>query len=232
VRVARPERRLEGFWGAVDRRHNAEILKRIAGGPVLDLGCGYGTLTEALTQAGFDAVGVDANAASLEVARRRSPGCRFECANAGTLPFVADEFGTVVLRDSLHHLVNEGEWPAVAAELQRVLGPRGRVVVLDPNITPILRAARVLICHQDEVCTVERARSEIEALGLRVSEVSYNTLFSLPLSGGYVGLELVPRSARLRRVLLGLELTLERLLARARLLRRLAWRYVLVADRT
>ena len=46
-----------------------------------------------------------------------------------------------------------------------------------------------------------------------------------------MGVELVPRSPRLHRALIRAEEWLERALERAGLLRSLAWRYVLVADR-
>jgi SAM-dependent methyltransferase len=231
LRIDRPERRLDGFWGLVDRRHNAELVARVRQGPVLDVGCGYGTLTRALGEVGIEAVGVDADPGSLDVARVRCSDCRFELADARALPFAAASFATLILRDSLHHLVAEQAWSEIAAELMRVLAPGGRVVVMDPNITSIVRVARVAARHRDETCTVERARSELAAMGLRVSEPAFHTIFSLPLSGGYVGLELVPRVPWLYRLLLRIERAAERVLGRLGLLPHVAWRYVLVADR-
>jgi ubiquinone/menaquinone biosynthesis C-methylase UbiE len=231
VRIDRPERRLDGFWGQIDRRHNAELVACVRQGPVLDVGCGYGTLTRALGEAGIEAVGVDADPRSLDVARGRCSDCRFVLADARALPFPAASFSTLILRDSLHHLVAEPAWAEIAAELMRVLAPGGRVVVMDPNMTTIVRVARVVARHRDEACTVERARSELEAIGLQVAEPAFHTIFSLPLSGGYVGVELVPRLAWLHRVLLRIERAGEELLRRLGLLPRVAWRYLLVADR-
>lgn len=231
MRVERPEQRLSGFWGLVDGKHNAAIRQHVDAGPVLDLGCGYGTLTAQLTREGLECTGVDLDPASLAVARERCPECSFEQAAAERLPFGDGEFATVVLRDALHHLVNEPVWPGIAGEILRVLRPAGRVVVLDPNITPVLRLGRVVVRHEDEVCTVERARSELQSLGLSVTEPEFNTIFSLPLSGGYVGVALVPPWPWLHPLLLALEARLERLLRRVGLLRHLAWRYVLVAQR-
>jgi SAM-dependent methyltransferase len=232
MRVASPERRLQGFWGRVDARHNALVRARIASGPVLDLGCGFGTLTRAVTRDdGMTCVGADNDPSALATARRLCRDCRFELCDASALPFDDASFGTIVMRDSLHHLVNASNWPGIAGELLRVLQPRGRVVVLDPNVTAIVRLARLVVRHEDEACSGEQARATMEALGLRVSELTFNTLFSLPLSGGYVGVPLVPRIAGLQRLLLWIEERLERVLARTRVLRRLAWRYLLVADR-
>jgi SAM-dependent methyltransferase len=231
MHVEHPEQRLAGFWGLVDRKHNAAIRERIEAGPVLDVGCGYGTLTAQLTREGLECTGIDLDSVSLAVARERCPECSFVESAASDLPFDDGEFATVVLRDALHHLVNEPSWPAIAGELLRVLRPDGRVVVLDPNITPILRLGRALARHEDEVCTVTRARSELESLGLSVTEPDFNTIFSLPLSGGYVGRPLVPGWSWLHRWLLAVEAGLERLLRRVGLLRRVAWRYILVACR-
>ncbi|HEV3456438.1 MAG TPA: class I SAM-dependent methyltransferase [Thermoanaerobaculia bacterium] len=49
----------------------------IRGGLVVDLGCGSGIWARALTDAGYDALGVDISAAMLALARRRAPAARF-----------------------------------------------------------------------------------------------------------------------------------------------------------
>ena len=37
-------RRLDGFWGQVDRRINQRILRLLPEGSILDVGCGFGKL--------------------------------------------------------------------------------------------------------------------------------------------------------------------------------------------
>lgn len=49
----------------------------IDGGLVVDLGCGSGILARALTDAGYDVLGVDLSAALLDIARERVPEARF-----------------------------------------------------------------------------------------------------------------------------------------------------------
>ena len=51
---------------------------------VLDIGCGAGTLLEAATTAGADAVGVDISTAMVEAARRRAPNATIAVADAQT----------------------------------------------------------------------------------------------------------------------------------------------------
>jgi SAM-dependent methyltransferase len=53
----------------------AEVRPR---GRVLDLGCGPGHVTRYLAEQGVDAVGIDVSPATVEVARRLSPGVPFE----------------------------------------------------------------------------------------------------------------------------------------------------------
>ena len=53
----------------------------IGSGLVVDLGCGSGIWARALTDAGYDVLGVDPSAAMLRIARRRAPRARFERAS-------------------------------------------------------------------------------------------------------------------------------------------------------
>lgn len=59
-----------------------EILRllnrhRLAGGLVVDLGCGGGRLARRLHRAGFEILGVDQSRAMIARARIHAPGCRF-----------------------------------------------------------------------------------------------------------------------------------------------------------
>ena len=52
---------------------------------------------------------------------------------------------------------------------------------------------RKITRHEDEECTYEKALEIMNQLSLEVIHKSFNTIFSLPLSGGYVGLNFVPQ---------------------------------------
>jgi 2-polyprenyl-3-methyl-5-hydroxy-6-metoxy-1,4-benzoquinol methylase len=60
-------------------RHAAELLLQTLAaegfreGLVVDLGCGTGILAEAVSNAGYDVLGVDLSPAMIEMARRRVP---------------------------------------------------------------------------------------------------------------------------------------------------------------
>jgi ubiquinone/menaquinone biosynthesis C-methylase UbiE len=233
VRISHPERRLERFWGRVDQKHIGLICRWLLGPRVLDVGCGYGTLTAAIVRDfRIECTGIDRTDRDLAIAKRLFPDCDFRHADAERLPFEDDSFSTVVLRDTLHHLVNEGDWRQIGSELLRVSAPNSRLVVFDPNVQPFLKAARRVARHRDEECTFERASEIMTELTFTGIHSGFNTVFSLPLSGGYVGIELIPNWAPVHNLVLWAERGLERLLDRLKLGRHVAWRYLIVGERS
>lgn len=105
-------------------------------GRVLDLGCAEGAT---LLHLGFaepggapeseGAVGVDIFEDKLEFARTRLPRCTFVCASGYELPFEAESFDHVLVRDVIHHM---DEPERAVDEMFRILRPGGRVDVLEP----------------------------------------------------------------------------------------------------
>jgi len=73
-------------FGGFSARAAPGLLRRlrragIRDGLVVDLGCGSGIWARALTDAGYDVLGVDGSADMLRIARRRAPRARFEQAS-------------------------------------------------------------------------------------------------------------------------------------------------------
>jgi SAM-dependent methyltransferase len=60
-------------------------------GLIVDIGCGSGVLARALTDAGYDVLGIDASPAMIELARTTAPAAQFEIASfdEATLPSCA-----------------------------------------------------------------------------------------------------------------------------------------------
>jgi len=138
-------------------------------------------------------------------------------ADAHRLPFKDGSFSNLVLFDVLHHL----ERPRLfLTEASRVLAPGGRVVVVEPAITPVSWLFYHL-CHPEPVRLAEdplaegglsagrdpydsnqaiptrlfgRDRHRLEAAcpDLRVREVRRLSLFAYPLSGGFRPWSLIP----------------------------------------
>lgn len=94
----------------------------------LDVGCGEGATLYHLG-APLGAVGVDLFEAKLELARRELPLCRFATASVYALPFEAESFDQVIVRDLLHHL---SEPERALDECARVLTKAGRIDILEP----------------------------------------------------------------------------------------------------
>lgn len=222
-------RRLDGFWGLVDGRINGAMAAFVARpGRAVDVGCGFGSLTELLRERGIDAVGVDMLEEFVEAARARYPRAAFFRQRSERLPREADGCTTAMLKDALHHLVSEADFSSVCTELKRA-GVR-RIVVSDPNPNFILRTCRRIIGHVDPECSPQKAREVLAGEGFQVTHLSYDILFSLSLSGGYVGPVLFPSWHPLGRAALSLETALVGLVRLLRLDRHVCWRYLLVAD--
>lgn len=68
------------------RAASALLVQLLDGGLVIDLGCGPGDLSEAVSAAGMDYLGIDASESMLDLARERYPDRRFEHGSAFDVP--------------------------------------------------------------------------------------------------------------------------------------------------
>ena len=149
-------------------------------------------------------------------------------ADAHSLPFADASFDNIVMVDVLHHLSKPREF---FIEASRLLRPSGRIVMVEPGITPVSWALFKLL-HDEPV------RMDIDALGdkplsnaadpwdanqaiptlifnrepgrfeqclpaLRIAESSWLSLIAYPLSGGFKRWQLMPTAAA--RLLLRIE---------------------------
>jgi ubiquinone/menaquinone biosynthesis C-methylase UbiE len=100
------------------------------GARVVDLGCGSGAFTALLARAGYDCVGLDLSAKLVALGRRKYPAIQFVEGDIERLPFPPLSFDGVLLSGVVHHFPDPSP---CAAEVFRVLRPRGRFVAFDPN---------------------------------------------------------------------------------------------------
>ena len=157
-------------------------------------------------------------------------------ADAQALPFADGSLDAIVGVDVLHHL----EWPArFLGEAQRTLRPGGRVVLVEPAVTPLSRVVFKLGHPEPVIMAADpladgtpsadklpmdsnqaiptllagRDRQRLEAMfpGLRMVHSEHLSLLAYPLSGGFRRWCLVPRSVVAP--LLRLESRLERRIA-------------------
>lgn len=105
------------------------VLRGLGGGHrprILDLGCGKGRFSRRLERAGARVVGLDISPAMLAEAG----GLRRVLGSARRLPFADATFDAVVAVETFEHLGDVG--PTIG-EARRVLGPGGRLIVVDKN---------------------------------------------------------------------------------------------------
>ncbi|MFF9473658.1 methyltransferase domain-containing protein [Streptomyces roseolus] len=96
-------------------------------GPVLDVGCGPGTVTAYLAERGIDVSGVDLSPRMIEHARRLHPQCRFAVASATELDLADASLGGVLGWWSLFNLPRH-ILPQVLARFTRALKPGGHLL--------------------------------------------------------------------------------------------------------
>ncbi|MET7518487.1 class I SAM-dependent methyltransferase [Streptomyces sp. NPDC005480] len=96
-------------------------------GPVLDVGCGPGTVTGYLAERGLDVSGVDLSPRMIENARRLHPHCRFSVASATELDLGEASLGGVLGWWSLFNLPRD-VLPQVLAHFAHALKPGGHFI--------------------------------------------------------------------------------------------------------
>lgn len=100
---------------------------------VLDIACGTGEFERLLLTdyPTLKIVGVDISEEMLAIAEEKCsvyPQVSFQTASASALPFANNTFDVIVSASSFHYF---GEPLAALIEMQRVLKPNGKVVILD-----------------------------------------------------------------------------------------------------
>ncbi|MEU6131804.1 class I SAM-dependent methyltransferase [Saccharopolyspora sp. NPDC047091] len=102
---------------------------QVAGlGPVLDVGCGPGTVTGYLAERGLDVAGVDLSPRMIEHARRLHPECSFRVGSATELDLADSSFGGLLGWWSLFNLPRE-VLPDVLASFAKALVPGGQLII-------------------------------------------------------------------------------------------------------
>ena len=136
------QRAFLGQWS----RWQRAALPRIQGKRVLEIGCGTGTLLNAMLTRGFKAYGMDASGPMLRQAQAKLAAkgwhSRLVQARVTNLPFPDESFETVVSIFPSSYI----RQVAALKEINRVLYPGGRLVIIDAaELRPFNRRAKILI---------------------------------------------------------------------------------------
>lgn len=121
---------------------------------VLDAGCGTGTNSQRLVDAGFRVTGVDLSKFALQEATRAVAGARFVEGDLTKLPFDDVSYDGIFCLGVLMHVP---DFEDALIELVRVLKPGGRLVLLENNENaPELRARRFIWKNFSKKIMIER----------------------------------------------------------------------------
>ena len=110
---------------------------------IVELFCGRGNGLHALEQLDFSQIeGVDLSPRLLAQYRGTA---RTTVANCRELPFTDGTKDVVIVQGGLHHLPTlPGDLDRTFSEIRRVLRPNGRVIFVEPWLTPFLRLVHVV----------------------------------------------------------------------------------------
>ncbi len=138
----------------------ARLLRRVAvarRGRVLDLACGFGAVTGELVRRALGPVAaVDSRVHALADEPAAFGGARRVCADARRLPFQAGSFDLVFCQFAFLWL----DAPAVAAEVHRVLAPRGVLTALEPDFGGLIEHPPETACGELWMAALDRAGAD------------------------------------------------------------------------
>jgi SAM-dependent methyltransferase len=202
---------------------NQDILRLVDGRSILEVGCGYGTFVREARENGKVAFGLDINLRTLQTGSKFYPSIEGSLIQGDMerLPFKQKTFDTILLRESLHHV----SWEKVLPEILRIC--RTEILIFEPNPNGFLRLCRRIISHQDQEVPLEPLLALLRSLDVAVKQICFRDLFAFPLSGGFVGWELIPPVKILFPFLLRADRILHSLFRLLRVERSVSWRYLL-----
>jgi SAM-dependent methyltransferase len=153
---------------------------------ILDVGCGIGQTDELLRPHVGQLCGVDVAAEAIKRAAQANPSVAYDVYDGGRLPY-DDASMDVAFSICVMHHVDVQDRPQFAAELRRVVRPKGLVVVFEHNPYNPLTRKVVRECPFDEGVVLLNRRTVFRLLkgaGLQPVEARY--VIFLPFDRGFV----------------------------------------------
>ncbi|HEV8549170.1 MAG TPA: class I SAM-dependent methyltransferase [Polyangiaceae bacterium] len=170
------------FWFAGRRALLDTMLEPLLaeGDPLLEVGCGTGSLVRRFSARGVRMVGLDARPEGLDRARADlgaagAPGTEFVLGDVHDLPFAARSFAGALALDVLEHVDDT----RALAELARVLRPRGWLFVTVPAL-PFLWSRRDELAGHLRRYTRRSLGHALEDAGFRVECLRFYQFALLP----------------------------------------------------
>jgi len=121
------------YWWRCGQERRLRLVQEqveIRGQRLLDAGCGVGTYTHTLQQAGAIAFGVDVEEERVAEAAQEPSGASFAAASVERLPCPGGHFDLVFSHEVIEHLEDD---LLALQEAARVLRPGGHLILFAPN---------------------------------------------------------------------------------------------------
>ena len=223
-----PEKRLNRFYGDVAKEQNADIIKLISGKTILDIGCGYGNLINQIKTENKQATvtGIDTDQDSILLAKKLYD-INVKPISVYDMDFPEKHFDTVILREAIHHIKDDGMLERALDGIAKIC--KKEIVIFDPNPNWIVKVSRKLIKHKDPEARSEDVMKALKKAGFEVKTCKWRDVIAFPLSGGFVGKELVPNIRVIKRLVLSTDKFANHILSKLRIQRHVCWRYVIHA---
>jgi len=153
---------------------NIEVVERVEGKRVLDVGCGSGTIVKRLLKKGKNVIGVDIGKGFLSFCQSSYRNAAFCGADAQYLPFSDNCFDTIVCSELIEHLDKPEK---SLKEFERILRPNGELVITTPNtsvrwalLEAIWTRIRRKTLETNHKCfTKKRLRFLLDSMGFSIS---------------------------------------------------------------
>lgn len=160
LRFETPEQEIHKF---VKRLRALGVDKWPRDAEIVELFCGRGNGLHALESLGFTRIeGVDL---SPRLVAQYQGSARCYVGDCRQLPFADQSKDALIVQGGLHHLLSlPDDLDRTLAEMHRVLRKNGRVVLVEPWLTPFLRFAHA-VCKNPAAC---RLSNKVDALAVMI----------------------------------------------------------------
>lgn len=148
---------------------------------VLDFGCGSGAFTYKISKlTKGNVIGVDLSEEFIKSCKKffknkKNSNLNFITNNSQKLNFKNESFDIILMVDVIHHLENIQK---IFKELNRVLKPRGRIIIYEPNkLNPLIFLMHLIEKNERgllKVGTRKKYEQICENTGFRIDIFSYN----------------------------------------------------------
>lgn len=154
-----------------------------AGGKILNIGCGTGSLDGLLSELGFEVTGIDVSEQSIKKAKRANPNVRYDVFDGKHMPF-PDETFDLCLAVCVYHHITPSNRLRLAQESLRVLKKGGVTSIIEHNPYNILTRIAVARCEFDrdaELLTRSSSNKLLRDSGAKDAMGQY--FMAIPLNG-------------------------------------------------